>query len=147
MIVMASTIFHASMLAPVLKCVCNGFIFGPFSESIQACPFCTAPAAFRMSHLLRCGGIWVFLHEHLPGLPCDFLSENRWRQLYGSTCTDSDASASVCLAIDTISAEVHGSVRGSSGWAALEARWHVVQQRPGAVGRIAGMLALPLPDP
>jgi hypothetical protein len=110
---------------------------------VANCPMCGAELAARLSHLVQCGAVWVFLAEYCPGLGWDYSAPGRWRFLLGSESRNSDSAAMLCLAWDAIYA---GSLAGrfaGNGFEACTARIIAMSKRPGNAGRIATAMMQP----
>jgi endonuclease/exonuclease/phosphatase family metal-dependent hydrolase len=144
-IILASSILHCTALQAFLRVSQNGLTLGGASCGVACCPMCGAEGAARLSHLVQCGVVWVFLAEHCPGLGWDYSAPERWRLLFGMYSCDSWSASLLCLAWDAISA---GSMAGrfaGEGFEAAVSRLVSVSKRPGHSGRVATALMLPPP--
>jgi hypothetical protein len=143
-IILAAVNLHCTGLQALLRLCMNAFVLGQASGA-QPCPFCTAGQAARISHLLVCGAIWLFLDEHCPGLEWDCSSPSRWRLLLGSQSTNSTNAAMLALVWDIIHAGAQAGRFSSSGVLGMSARLIALSKRPGIVGQLARQLSAPPP--
>jgi hypothetical protein len=141
---LASAILHCTALQAFLRLAQNAFVFNHASGAAE-CPFCRAPNAARLSHLVNCGAIWVFLAEHCPGLGWDFSAPDRWCHLFGSEAHDSDAACMLALAWDAIHSGAQAGRFAGEGFDGAVSRLIALSKRSGAAGRFAQSLMLPPP--
>jgi hypothetical protein len=136
-ILLASNSLHCTALHAFLRFVQNAFVMHTSSSSVSACSFCGAPLAHRLSHLLVCGGVWVFLAEHCAGLRWDFSAPSRWHFLFGSEAHDSTSACMLVVVWDAIHAGVQSGRFAGDGFEGAVARLIALSKRPGLAGRIA----------
>jgi hypothetical protein len=142
-IIMSSTILNCTALQSFLRICQNGLTVSHPGDTLQACPLCQAVQAGRLSHLLNCGAVWLFLAEHCPGLAWDFSASERWQLLLGASVQDSESAAALCVAWDTLASGVQAGRFGGCGFEACAARLTALCSRPGHVGRVARLLRQP----
>jgi hypothetical protein len=146
-ITLASSILHCTVLTVFLRFAQNGFTSGVQGDSTQPCPLCGAQAAARLSHVLNCGGLWVFLAEECPGLGWDYSASDRWQLLFGTQVTTNDSAAQLCLAWDCIQAGFNAGRFGRVGVEGCLSRLVALVNRPGTTGQLARTLLQPPPPP
>jgi hypothetical protein len=144
-IILASANLHCTGMQAFLRFCQNGINICAGSGGATSCPMCGAPMAARLSHIVQCGAVWVFLAEQCPGLNWDFSAQNRWMFLFGSMVQDSNSAASLCLAWDSITAGVQAGRFAGNGFEAASARLIALSKRIGPTGRLASLLAQPIP--
>jgi hypothetical protein len=144
-ITLASNILHCTVLTAFLRFAQNGFTIGVQGDSSQPCPLCGAQAAARLSHVLNCGALWVFLAEECPGLGWDYSSPSRWQLLFGTHATDNNSAAQLCLAWDCIQAGFNAGRFGRVGVEGCLSRLVALSNRPGPTGQLARTLTQPPP--
>jgi hypothetical protein len=142
LILLASVNLHCSVMQAVLRFSQNGLLLGR-GGSGAACPFCGALAAFRLSHILTCGGVWVFIDEHCPGSGLDCSHPRRWSFLFGTGTDNSDRASMICLIWDAIFAGILAGRFAGDAFAGAVARIIAVSKRPGVTGRLAIAMMTP----
>jgi endonuclease/exonuclease/phosphatase family metal-dependent hydrolase len=145
-IILASSILHCTALAALLRLSQNALVPG-LPGAGAACPFCGAQLAARLSHLVVCGAVWVFLAEHCVGLGWDFSAPDRWTYLFGSCSSTSDSAAMLALAWDSLLAGSQAGRFAGDGFAGAVSRLVALSKRSGTVGRLASAMMLPPPAP
>jgi hypothetical protein len=141
-IILASLNFPCTALHAFLRFAQNAFVISPGNAGLAPCGFCGAAQAFRLSHLLMCGAIWVFLAEQCPGLGWDFSAPNRWHFLFGSNASDSVSACMLVLAWDAIHAGVQAGRFAGNAFDGAVARLIALSKRPGMVGQLARAMSL-----
>jgi hypothetical protein len=144
-ITLASEHLHCSLLSAFLRFAQNGLTICTAGDASHACPLCGAQAAARLSHLVRCGALWLFLDESCPGLGWDFSAPNRWQNLFGARAYDSSSAALLCLAWDCIQAGLNAGRFGREGTEGCSSRLIALVNRPGLPGQLARALTTPPP--
>jgi hypothetical protein len=144
-ITLASSILHCTVLTAFLRFAQNGFTIGVQGDSSQPCPLCGAQAAARLSHVLNCGGLWVFLAEECPGLGWDYSSPIRWQLLFGTHAINANSAAQLCLAWDCIQAGLNAGRFGRVGVEGCLSRLVALSNRSGPTGQLARTLMQPPP--
>jgi hypothetical protein len=139
-IILASRNLTCTEMQAFLRFAQNGFTVGAVGDSNASCPICGAPSAARLSHILRCGAVWVFLDEQCTGLSWDFSHPDRWQFLFGSLVSESDGAAQLCLVWDILQAGIHAGRLGQDGLAGSLSRLRGLCCRPGFPGRAARSL-------
>jgi hypothetical protein len=145
-IILAASIFHCTVMVALLRVSQNGLTIGAVGGGAAHCPMCGAEYAARLSHLVQCGAVWVFLAEFCPGLAWDYSHPDRWGFLLGSRVTDSDSAGLLALAWDTIAAGVQAGRFAGCGFQASSARLSANVQRSGHSGRLAAVIRSNPPD-
>jgi hypothetical protein len=144
-ITMASEHLHCSLLSAFLRFAQNGLTICTTGDASHACPLCGAQAAARLSHLVRCGALWLFLDENCPGLGWDCSAPDRWQYLFGASVQDSASAALLCLAWDCIQAGLNAGRFGREGTEGCLSRLIALVNRPGLPGQLARALTTPPP--
>jgi predicted RNA-binding Zn-ribbon protein involved in translation (DUF1610 family) len=143
-IILASTILHCTAMQSFLRFCQNGITIGAGGGS-HSCPMCGASMAARLSHIVRCGVVWVFLAEHCAGLRWDFSAPDRWTLLFGSGAQNAAEAAMLCLAWDAIVAGINAGRLAGVGFDAAVARRVALSKRPGQTGMLATCMGLAPP--
>jgi hypothetical protein len=144
-ITLASEHLHCSLLSAFLRFAQNGLTICTAGDASHACPLCGAQAAARLSHLVRCGALWLFLDENCPGLGWDYSAPDRWQNLFGARVQDPSSAAMLCLAWDCIQAGLNAGRFGREGTAGCLSRLIALVNRPGLPGQLARALTAPPP--
>jgi hypothetical protein len=142
-IILATLHLNCTAMQAFLRMSQNGFSIGAVGDASSPCPLCEAPSAARLSHLLNCGALWLFLDEECPGLAWDFAHANRWQFLFGTLVSDSFGAALLCLAWDCIHAGIQAGRFGRVGLAGCVSRLQALCNRSGTTGQFARVLHHP----
>jgi hypothetical protein len=145
-IILASSIFSCTELHAILRLAQNAFSLGAVGDASSPCPLCEAPSAARLSHLVRCGALWLFLDEECPGLGWDCSLHLRWQFLFGSQVRDSCSAALLALTWDVIYAGTQAGRFGQDGLAGCMSRMRALCCRPGQSAQLTRLLMQPPPD-
>jgi hypothetical protein len=140
-IILASANLHCTGMQAFLRFCQNGINISAGIGGATSCPMCGAPMAARLSHIVKCGAVWVFLAEQCPGLGWDFSAPERWQFLFGSLVSNSDDAAMLCLAWDSITAGINTGRFAGVGFEAACARQVALTKRPGKTGLLATSMA------
>jgi hypothetical protein len=130
-ILLASNILNCTGLQAFLRVAQNAFMLGAVGDTDSPCPLCGASNAARLSHLVRCGAVWVYLAEECPGLQWDYSHPDRWQFLLGSLVQDSSQAARLCIAWDSIYAGANAGRFGRDGYDGCKARLQALCCRAG----------------